>query len=83
MGWPVAWLKEMVSADEFDDWCRYHARYPLDDQSNHHFPIASLEAALINVNRREGTRAVSLFDRLIFQKNKERSIDEDLASDDW
>ena len=82
MGYPKGWLKEMISAEEFDEWCLYHQHYPLDDQSNHHYPVAQLEATLINLNRAQGVESVSLFDRLIFGK-KEQDIEQLLAEGNW
>jgi hypothetical protein len=82
MGWPVSWLKEMIDAEAFDLWCRYHERFPLDDQSNHHYPVAALEATLINVNRAPNTPSASMSDRLLFAQRKERHIDEVLADND-
>lgn len=72
-----------MSAEEFDEWCLYHQQFPLDDQSNFHYPIAQLEATLININRAQSTPPVSFQDRLMFKPRKERSFEDILQSEDF
>ena len=72
-----------MPAEEFDDWCIYHRHFPLDDQSNFHYPIAQLEATLININRAQGAPAVTLFDRLIFKKRPAVDPEDFLENGDW
>ena len=84
MGWPVAWLQEIISAEEFDKWCVYHRHYPLDDQSNHHYPIAQLEATLMNINRSEHGKEWNLFESLIFKRpDTDSDIESQLAEGNW
>lgn len=71
-----------MSAEQFDRWAAYNRIRPINDQANHHFPIAQLEATLININRGQNTRAVSFKDRLLFGR-EEPDIEDVLASENW
>lgn len=73
MGWPVDWLKQMISAEEFDLWCKYYRHHPFDDQSNHHVPIASLQTTVANL---AGNKA-KLTDFLVFRKRDDDKPDLD------
>ncbi len=73
MGWPVEWLKRMISVEEFDLWCRYYQRQPFDDQSNHHVPLASLQATVANF----GGGKKKLTDFLVFRKSDDEKPDLD------
>ena len=75
-------MKRRLSARETIELFAYCERYPIDDESNFHFPVAQLEATMINLQRAQGSQPVSLFDRLIFGK-PEVDIEEQLANDNW
>lgn len=72
-----------MSAEQFDRWCDYHRICPLDDQSNHHWPIAQLEATLININRSEQAKAVTFRDRLLFGRNDDTDLEQDILEGNW
>jgi len=78
MGWPVEWLKRMMSAEEFDMWCRYYRERPFDDESVHHVPIALLTSTYVNAHIQRGKPRVKVSDFLVFRQNRETSA-EDLS----
>lgn len=85
MGWPVEWLQEMISAEAFDKWCLYHARYPLDDQSNFHMPLASLHASFLSSKsaerRSDSSKVFKISECMVFAERKdgeEGEFDENL-----
>ena len=63
---PIRMLEELLDAEDFDDWCTWHRWYPLDDQSNHHLPVANLHAAFLNANSTKGSKTYSFRDCLLF-----------------
>lgn len=70
MGWPVEWLKRMISAREFDMWCKYFERRPFDDESVHHVPIALLTSTYVNSQLPKGADGTTASDFLVFRKKE-------------
>lgn len=80
----MEWLKEMLSAEEFDRWVEYDRIRPLDDQSNFHVPIAGLHALLFNINRDpRKQRELKREQCMAFAPQEEQTIDEMLMGEDW
>jgi hypothetical protein len=75
MGWPVEWLKRMISADEFDLWCRYYERRPFDDENVHHVPVAALTREFVGMFRGSDQEPLTLSDFLVFHP-RNKSTDE-------
>jgi hypothetical protein len=73
----------MMSAEQFDRWCDYHRIIPLDDQSNHHWPLAQLDATMLNINRPQGAPAVKAESRLLFGRTAETDIEDQLEEGNW
>lgn len=56
---------------------RYARHHPIDDQSNHHLPVAHLHASMRNMMGGK----VELSDLMIFREREEMHIDDLLLSD--
>jgi hypothetical protein len=76
-----------MSDAEFRRWQLFHAETPIDDQSNHHFPLAYLQSTLVNVNRdTKKTQPARMRDFLLFRRppdQDEQDIDALLLSGNW
>lgn len=70
MGWPVAWLKRMISAREFDQWVEYYKRRPFDDESVHQTHVAQLTSIYVNAHQKGNTKPTSAADFLLFRDNE-------------
>ncbi len=77
MGWPVQWLKRMISGAEFDLWCRYFKHHPFDDESVHHAPLAMLTSIYVNAHQERGAQRTVASDFMIFRKPKPKPVDLD------
>lgn len=75
--------KAMMSAREAAEFFAYAAGNPLDDQSNHHLPIASLQASYLNSKRESGKAPFKIQDFLLFGERKETDVEDDLLNGDW
>lgn len=73
--------KRMMTAREARDFAEYCARYPIDDESNHHVPIASLHATVVSMM---GGKGGDLTDYLVFKpRNEDVDIEAQLMGLDW
>lgn len=77
MGWPVEWLKRMISAREFEMWCKYFRRRPFDDESVYHVPIAQLASLYTNAHLAENKESTTPSDFLTFRPKQTQSVDLD------
>jgi hypothetical protein len=83
-GLPPRTAKQMLTAREAEDFKRYCARYPIDDESNFHAPMAQLTAMYANVNRASGSKPATIPEFLLFREQEpEADIDEQLLTGDW
>jgi hypothetical protein len=72
--------KRILTSREASELKAYHARNPIDDQSNHHVPIAYLQSQVANLAG--GKR--KLKDFLIFRpRADDDDIDSQLLSGGW
>jgi hypothetical protein len=78
MGWPVAWLKRMIDADEFDRWCEYYRRRPFDDESVHQTHLAQLTSIYVNANRGDDTPPTRPADFLLYRAPEPEKTGDDL-----
>jgi hypothetical protein len=74
-----------MTEDEFRAWWAFHATTPIDDQSNHHVPVAYLQASLVNLNTPKEKPRVKLKDFLLWsrQPEQEPDIDDLLLGGKW
>jgi hypothetical protein len=82
MGMPVCALKRIMPMQEFEQWVLFHAESPIDDQSNHHWPIAQLTAYFAAANRGKDQSARPTSDFLLFRKKPEPSDDDGVSMQD-
>jgi hypothetical protein len=64
-------------------WRRYHARRPIDDESNHQVPAAQIAAIYVNAHRAENSRPVGITDFLPFRPVVERKVEDELLAGNW
>jgi len=76
MGMPVCVLKRIMPAQEFESWILFHAESPIDDQSNHHWPIALLTAHFANANRGKDDPPRKVSDFMIFRPKPAEPVDD-------
>ena len=69
----------MLTAREARDFALYCQTSPIDDQANHHWPIASLQATVANIMGGQTKPE----DFLLFREREEQSIDELLLGSGW
>lgn len=79
MATPVCILKRIMPEMEFQQWMLYHRHYPLDDQANHHEPVARLSALMFNINRGKDARPLTALDFLPYRE-KPPVEDEDIEA---
>lgn len=76
-----------MTAREFEQWILFHNETPIDDQSNHHWPIAQLTAHVVNANRGKDSPTPKVSDFLLFRPRVEESGDgvgiEDVMGAGW
>jgi hypothetical protein len=75
-------LENEMPIEVYERYADYNRRNPIDDQTNHHYPIAQLSALLYNINR-GNSRAKKMTDFLVIPPEDNRHIDDVLANDDW
>lgn len=79
-GLPPRVAKKLLTSREASELKAYVARNPIDDQSNHHLPVAYLHAQVANLAGGKRT----LRDFLIFRsKAEDGDIDGQLIAGDW
>jgi hypothetical protein len=71
--------KRILTAREAKEFATYCARYPIDDESNHHIPVANLHTTVANMMGGK----TKITDHLVFRKRGETDLDEMLLSGDW
>jgi hypothetical protein len=71
MGMPVCMLKRIMPAVEFEEWVLFHSESPIDDQSNHHLPVAQLTAYVAAANRGKNDPPKKISDFMLFTKKPE------------
>ena len=71
--------KRILTSTEAREFAAYCARYPIDDESNSHVPIASLQSQVAGMM---GGKA-KLSDYLVFRPREEVPLDSQLVSKDW
>lgn len=82
MGMPVCALKRIMPAQEFEQWILFNAESPIDDQSNHHWPIAQLTAYFAAANRGKDQRPKPISEFLLFRKKPQVDEGEGLSVED-
>lgn len=85
-GIPPRKAKAMFTSREVAEMFAYCERNPIDDQSNFHLPLASLQASFHNANRGDGSKEAKLRDFLLFRERDEEDggdIEADLLGDGW
>lgn len=89
MGMPVCMLKRVMPQTEFEQWVYFHGEFPIDDQSNHHWPLAQLTAYVAAANRGKNDKPKGIADFLLFRRKPEPQEDgegvsaEDLMGSGW
>lgn len=69
----------MLTAKEAREFLLYCAHNPIDDQSNHHLPLASLQSTVSNMMGGK----TKLQDFLLFKPKEEPSLEDQIAYGDW
>jgi hypothetical protein len=76
--------KRKLTNREASEFLYFCSISPIDDRSNAQMPIAHLHASLLNVNRDNKQRPLSMRDCLIFKPAEDqRDIDDLLLDGDW
>lgn len=68
----------MLTHREYLEFSRYCVKQPIDDRSNHHFPIAMLAALYKVHHQKEGSDPPSLEDFLLFGQEPKESEPQDV-----
>lgn len=82
-GRTIAEWKRSMSEKEFRRWAQFARQEPMDDQANHHYPLAALRADFINANRAANAQPVEIRDCLLFAPRSEEAVEDQLLSGDW
>ena len=85
MATPVCVLKDIMPAQEFEEWVLFHNETPIDDQSNLHYPAAAQSALFFNMKRGKNTPPKKMQDFLVFPKkpDEDQDIDDLLMNGNW
>ena len=89
MGTPVAILKRIMPAAEFERWVQFDAEEPIGDRANHHWPVASLAALVFNRTLQKGEKPRKPSDFLLWPEPQDVEPDDDgvsleaLMGDGW
>jgi hypothetical protein len=73
--------KRLLTAKEAREFAIYCARYPIDDESHHHVPIANLHAQVANMLN--NGRQKNLTDFLVYKPRETPDIEDQLRSGNW
>lgn len=76
----------MLTANEVRDFILYCSENPIDDQSNHHFPIAQLGALTANINRAKDAKPYLPSDFMLGGGESEEASDDlegQILNGDW
>jgi len=64
----------MLTAREMLEFRCYAERYPIDDESNYHVPLAQLCAMFYSANRGEGAPPRELLDFVVFRDHEADAV---------